>query len=42
MAKLREEMMVQFKTGTPFGSWVSTGAVDLGFRSSLSWWKAKT
>jgi len=38
--KLREEMLVQ--TGTPFSHWVIFGAVDLGFRSGLYGWKAKT
>jgi hypothetical protein len=37
---LREEMLVQ--TGTPFGYWIITGVVDLGFRSALYVWKAKT
>jgi hypothetical protein len=37
---LREEMLVQ--TGTPFGYWIITGVVDLGFRSALYLWKAKT
>jgi len=32
-------MMVQFQTGTPFGYWIITGAIDLGFWSG---WKAKT
>jgi hypothetical protein len=30
------------QTGTPFGYWVITGVVDLGFRSGLYVWKAKT
>jgi hypothetical protein len=37
---LIEEMLVQ--TGTPFGYWIITGVVDLGFRSALYGWKAKT
>jgi len=37
---LIEEMLIQTKT--PFGYWVITGAVDLGFRSALYVWKAKT
>jgi len=28
-------MLVQFQTGTPFGYWIITGAVDLGFWSAL-------
>jgi hypothetical protein len=27
---------------TPFGYWIITGAVELGFRSVLYGWKAKT
>jgi hypothetical protein len=30
------------QTGTPFGYWVITGVVDLGFRSGLYVWKTKT
>jgi len=37
---LREEMLVQ--TGTPFGYWIITRVGDLGFRSALYRWKAKT
>jgi hypothetical protein len=33
--RLKEEMLVQFQTGTPFGYWIITGAVDLGFWSAL-------
>ena len=33
-------MLVQ--TGTPFGYWIITGAVDLEFSSALYGWKAKT
>jgi hypothetical protein len=40
--RLREEMLVQFQTGTPFGYWIITRAVDLGFWSGLYGWKAKT
>jgi len=40
--RLREEMLVQFQTGTPFSYWIITGVVDLGFRSALYGWKAKT
>jgi hypothetical protein len=35
-------MLVQFQTGTPFGYWIITGVVELGFRSTLYGWKAKT
>ena len=35
-------MLVQFQTGTPFGYWIITGVVDLGFRYALYVWKAKT
>jgi len=31
-----------FNSETPFGYWVIIRAVDLGFRSDLSGWKAKT
>ena len=37
---LREEMLVQ--TGTSFCYWIITRVVDLGFRSTLYEWKAKT
>jgi hypothetical protein len=37
---LIEEMLVQ--TGTPFCYWIITGVVNLGFRSTLYGWKAKT
>jgi len=30
------------QTGTPFSYWVIIGAVELGFRSGLYVWKAKT
>ena len=30
------------QTGTQFGNWVISGAVDLGFRSILYGWKDKT
>jgi len=40
--RLREEMLVQFQTGTSFGYWIITGVVDLGFWSTLYGWKAKT
>jgi hypothetical protein len=40
-AKLKEEMLVQFQTETPFDYWIITGAVELGFRSDLYRWKAK-
>ena len=36
---LIEEMLVQ--TGTPFGYWVITRAIDIGFRFALYVWKAK-
>jgi hypothetical protein len=29
------------QTGTPFGYWIITGAVELRFRSGLYGWKAK-
>jgi hypothetical protein len=35
-------MLVQFQTGTPFGYWIITGVVELGVRSTLYGWKAKT
>jgi hypothetical protein len=31
-----------FQTGTPFGYWIITGVVELGFRSGLYVWKVKT
>ena len=40
--RLREEMLAQFQTGTLFGYWIITGVVELGFRSTLYGWKAKT
>jgi len=40
--RLREEMLVQFQTGIPFGYLIITGVVELGFRSILYEWKAKT
>jgi len=40
--RLREEMLVQFQIGTPFGYLIITGAVDLGFWSALYGWKAMT
>jgi len=46
--KLREKERVKRRdagsnqTGTPFGYWVITGVVDLGYRSDLYVWKAKT
>jgi len=30
------------QTGTPFGYWIITGVIELGFRSDLYLWKAKT
>jgi hypothetical protein len=30
------------QTGTLFGYWIIPGAVELGFRSGLYGWKAKT
>ena len=42
MAKLRKEMIGAVQTGTLFGNRVISGAVDLGFRSALYGWKAKT
>ena len=30
------------QTGTQFGNWVISGAVDLWFRSTLYGWKGKT
>ena len=35
-------MLVQFQTGTPFGYWIITEVVELGFMSTLYGWKAKT
>ena len=29
-------------TGTPFGFWIITGVINLGFKSSLYVWKAET
>jgi hypothetical protein len=40
--RLREEMLVQFQTRTPFGYLIITGVVELGFRSTLYRWKGKT
>jgi len=40
--RLREEMLVQFQTGTLFGYLIITGVVELGFRSTLYGWKDKT
>ena len=42
MAKLRKEMIGVVQIGTLFGNRVIFGAVDLGFRSALYGWKAKT
>jgi len=42
MAKLRKEMLIQSKLKTLFGNRVISGAVDLGFRSTLYGWKGKT
>jgi len=42
MAKLRKEMIGAVQTGTLFGNRVISGAVDLGFRSTLYGRKAKT
>ena len=36
----RDASLVQ--TRTPFTYWIITGVVELGFRSSLYGWKAKT
>ena len=30
------------QTGTPFGYWIITGAIELGFSSGSYGWKAKT
>jgi hypothetical protein len=38
--KRRDAGLIQ--TRTPFDYWVIIGAVDLGFRSGLYVWKAKT
>jgi len=35
-------MLVQFQTGTPFGYFIITGVIDLGFRCTLYGWKDKT
>jgi hypothetical protein len=40
--RLREEMLVQFQTGTPFDYLIITGVVELVFRSTLYRWKGKT
>jgi len=37
-----EKRCGSIQTGTPFSYWIITGFVDHGFRSGLSWWKAKT
>ena len=42
MAKLRKEMIGAVQTGTLFGNRFISGAVDLGFKSTLYGWKAKT
>jgi hypothetical protein len=42
MAKLRKEMIGAVQTRTLFGNRVISGAVDLGFKSALYGWKAKT
>jgi hypothetical protein len=42
MAKLRKEMIGAVQTVTLFGNRVISGDVDLGFRSALYGWKAKT
>ena len=42
MGKLRKEMIGVVQTGTLFGNRVISGVVDLGFRSALYGWKAKT
>jgi hypothetical protein len=41
MAKIRKEM-IGVQTGPLFGNRVISGVVDLGFRSALYGWKAKT
>jgi hypothetical protein len=40
-AKLKKRDVGSVQTGTPFGYWIITGAVELGFRSGLYVWKAK-
>ena len=42
MAKLIKEMIGAVQIGTLFGNRVISGAVDLGFRSTLYGWKGKT
>ena len=42
MTKLRKEMISAVQTGTLFGNWVISGAVDLEFRSILYGCKVKT
>ena len=42
MAKLRKKDAGAVQTGTLFGNRVISGVVDLGFRSALYGWKAKT
>ena len=42
MAKLRKKDAGAVQTGTLFGNWVISGAVDLGFKSILYGWKYNT
>jgi len=42
MTKLRKEMISAVQTGTLFGNWEISGAVDLEFRSILYGCKVKT
>ena len=41
-AKLRKRDAGSVQTGTSFDYWIITGVVELGFRSGLYVWKAKT
>jgi hypothetical protein len=42
MAKFRKRDVGVVQTGTLFSNRVISGAVDLGFRSTLYGWKGKT
>jgi len=42
MTKLRKEMISAVQTGTLFGNWEISGAVDLEYRSILYGCKVKT
>jgi hypothetical protein len=36
-----EKIAGSIQTGTPFGYWIITGVVELGFRPGLYVWKAE-